>query len=478
MRQRVNVSRLTPIAAVLLATGTMMGTANAATINTFNLDNIEADDSGSGGITAEVYQDPGTNADTNGFIDYGDSRYPGIEVYQEAFDSGSTTFAGCVMAALDEAAGDNCDAPPDSSKRIKLNATAATSASATSIPLASLPTADGIDLVFNTANIDTTENLYRWFGKLGNQTGGRLTGFRLDIGTGVGDSFTYLSIGDGLGVAEISGPFGNFPGGLFGGSKTSDTPFFSDQDADFIPTASDEDSIVASTVPATYAATFGNWLPLKWVPLAWFFDDDGNPATDDIIQAWFDGEKWIDGSGDLIPVSDLETWETTPPTVVEADGTTLYATWDYENEVYDLAGGGTLTLEDMNTDTTDGIPTTGRDRVPGHSIGAVEDLAKINVNFQIALADFSNDTITVRLTPIESTDVSTPPAWFDSTIGNLIPPISSGDQPVPPSTDTTTSTSGGGGGCTIGGNRPFDPLLPGLALAALGYLGLRRRWGA
>src|SRR6056297_2969267 len=67
MTQRVNVPRLPPIAAVLLATGTMMGTANAATIDAFNLDNIEADDSGAGGITAEVYQDPGTNADTNGF---------------------------------------------------------------------------------------------------------------------------------------------------------------------------------------------------------------------------------------------------------------------------------------------------------------------------------------------------------------------------------------------------------------------------
>ena len=40
---------------------------------------------------------------------------------------------------------------------------------------------------------------------------------------------------------------------------------------------------------------------------------------------------------------------------------------------------------------------------------------------------------------------------------------------------TTTTSGGGGGGCTIGTDSRFDPVFPGLLLAALIYLGLRRK---
>ncbi len=485
IKKRRNSHRLTPVAALLLSAGAMVGTAHAGTIDSFDDTNIE-DTPTAVEDFAEVYQDITTDppSDTNGFIDFGSTDYPGVEVYQETFSSGGTDFVGCVMSKLDatDDAGtpipENCTAASDSSKRIKVNATETSTAP-------TLPTADGVDLIFNAADGDP-EQLYRWFGKLGNQTDGRLTGFKVELGTGVGGSFTLSSGDDGLGVDTVSSPFGNFPGGLFGGSQTSDTPFFSDQDADFIPTASIEDRIEATTVPDTYTATFGNWLPLKWVPLAWFFDDDGNPDTDDIIQAWFDGEKWTDGAGNLIPASDLATWEDTPPTVEESDGT-LYATWDYENEVYVLAdGSGTVTLEEMNNDEDVGIPTNQRERVPGYSMGAVDDLAKININFQIGVENPGLSQFTVRLTPIVSDDASDPPAWVDPATDAPYDPITSDDQPNgtddgddgTDNDDDTLTFGGGGSGCTMGGNRAFDPLLPGMILLALGYLALRRRWNA
>lgn len=257
MRQQMNTFRLTPIAACFLATGTVMGMAHAGTIDSVNQINIGADESASGDFFAEVYQDITTDppSDTNGFIDFESTNHPGIEVYDEANPMGGSQggeFDGCIMSKLDagdtdgDGIDDNCTAASDSSKRIKVNATETSTAP-------TLPTADGIDLVFGTLNTDVTEHSYRWFGKLGNQTDGRLTGFKVEIGTGVGMSFTESSSGisDGLSIATISGPFGNFPGGLFGGSQTSDTPFFSDQDADFIPTASSEISIESTAVPNT-----------------------------------------------------------------------------------------------------------------------------------------------------------------------------------------------------------------------------------
>ena len=55
-----------------------------------------------------------------------------------------------------------------------------------------------------------------------------------------------------------------------------------------------------------------------------------------------------------------------------------------------------------------------------------------------------------------------------------------GDTYVPPTPDPGTPGNGGGSGigCSISNaNAAFDPLLPGLVLAALGYLGVRRRMG-
>jgi hypothetical protein len=435
----------------------IVGVAQAGTIDAFNTVNIQPDP-GTG--LAEIYQDPPANTDTNGYIDYSSGSYPGIEVYQEVFSSGGDTFVGCVMAKLDLVTNPdptktpNCQAEQDSSKRIKVNVTEVNAADP----------ADGVDLVFDVTGADPSQ-LYRWFGKIGNQSAGRVTGFSVELGTGVGTGFVLSADGDGLSVAEVSSPYANFPGGLFGGSPVNPVPFFSPDRAEFEVTAFTQDSLESNVVPTTYSTTFGNWLPLKWVPYAWFFDDDGNPDTDDLIQAWFDGTQWLDGAGNLIAVADLETWETTPVTVT--DNGVLYATWNPETELYELAAGGTLTLDEMQAEIQ-GNPA--KVRVPGYSIGEVEDLAKVNINFAIDVHNTAETQFTVRLTPIASTDADVPPAWIDPLTGLRIDPITSADQPGAPPTTVSSSS----GGCSVGGDGRPDPTLLALLAAALGLLGWRR----
>ena len=57
------------------------------------------------------------------------------------------------------------------------------------------------------------------------------------------------------------------------------------------------------------------------------------------------------------------------------------------------------------------------------------------------------------------------------------PAIPTTDPTIPTTTPTTTvpTSSSGGGGCAIGGDGRFDPTLPALLAAVLGFLGWRRK---
>ena len=82
---------------------------------------------------------------------------------------------------------------------------------------------------------------------------------------------------------------------------------------------------------------------------------------------------------------------------------------------------------------------------------------------------------TVRIIPIVAAD-QTAPVWVDT------PPPALPTTPTTPTEPTTptptvpvvSSSSGGGGGCAIGNDGRFDPTLPAMLFAGLGFLGWRR----
>jgi hypothetical protein len=404
-----------------------------------------------------------------------------------------------------------------------------------------------IDMVFNVKNVDQVEpiierdgsagpetdqdisrNVYRMIGKLNNHAGQRFSGFRVELGFKLGDQFTPSGPDDGLKIVlndEVDSrkeltdiTMAEFPGGLFYGPADEHHywGFFSSTRAYFtvnsaaLATSTTEDTFSTTTLSENYTDLVGKWLPITWVPTGYFFDDDGNPATDNVVVSWYDGDEWI--SYDIIPETGVRTaytpdaatlymWATTPPTVWDDDGDspdlgdaqtlggTLYASWDAENEVYVLADGSGDTLENNEVNKLLEESAT-LERRTGYMTGPIEDLANLNLNYYIEVADANagawptydpdNDaySFTLRITPIAD-DENLLPAWMVDESTPVVPPVPEEPAPEDPAPDDGDSdSSSSSSGCSIGTGGPLDPTLPLLVLAGLAGLGLRRRMSA
>lgn len=171
--------------------------------------------------------------------------------------------------------------------------------------------------------------------------------------------------------------------------------------------------------------------------------------------------------GEAVTIAAPGDWPANPPRVLQNGE--LYATWmsdEGEEGMYELASDGSLvTLEDMNA-LIDGDTAT-YERVPGYVQGGVEDLANVNINTSIRVGDTSSwptcsgdgvetdCTFTLRITGLNTAaEVPTIPET----------PVPEGDGPIL--------------GCSAGKpGSPFDPVLPGMVLAALAGLWARKRRG-
>lgn len=553
-----------PLAAAVI--GSVLGLspmAYSATVDSVNTDNLSVPPVD--GKTL-VYTDTDGTA-SFGWIDpVNDSGVIGlgISVYNEAFSvqQGAYDFDGCIMAQPDRQNIDpsfvNCLAPGDSGKRFKLKST---------------ETNGPIDLVFNIT-VDGTTKLYRVIGKLSNLTdplntaGGDLKGFRFETGFGVGNDFVPSTAADGLtfprtndDASKLSiGSLGKYPGGLFGGSKVEGLPFFSTSIAAFSESnATDLDADMIETdgtVPAPYAALFGNWRNLQKAPTGWFIDHDGNPANDSILLAWNDGtasapdwqtyQKNFDGpdvdtdgdgnpdtpvshwdpndttnfdttvAGDVTPLVDtlgesdpedlipdaisltqkaastlydgtfkvlidgnavqiaqFADWANTPPTVVDSsNGNALYATWypdEGEDGMYQLASDSSwVSLTDMNAQISSSGGTLVRKA--GYVQGPVEDLANVNINTTVSVANTS-------AWPTCTSDGTQMHCTFTLRVTGLNDAVA---QPTIPATPVAAAAPSEGRGTTFGctagkPGAPFDPVLPGMVLMAMAGLWARKR---
>lgn len=229
-----------------------------------------------------------TPADANGYlvIDAEEGVVaPGVAAYEERYKSGGTQFDGCVMASKEDPSKGTCDLGPDSGKRFKLRATKLN---------------EPIDIVLDVSTAGQTKTmLYNVFGKLTNETGKPATGFRVQLGKGIGADFVKSTATDGVSLKptrESKGGtedlLGKFPGGLFGGSQVEGLPFLTTKPANFNDVTQDGDTLIANSIPSQYADLFGKWLSKESVPVAWAFDIDGRPWTDDKLLAWKEGDKW------------------------------------------------------------------------------------------------------------------------------------------------------------------------------------------
>jgi hypothetical protein len=293
--------------------------------------------------TTTLYTDIPPTTVTNGRLvwDPAEALSPGIGTDDTAPNSppGAT---GCILTA-----GALCDDPRQSGKRYKLEATAP----------------GPIDMVFRIDNNGLPfDGLYRVFGKIINAMPVGMTGYTLELGTGVGSKFQQFTGAEGITFYQ---PLNNppkeselasiFPAGLFSQAGTppgSGEGFFSGDrsgfNAVYSPTMLQFDGIFGD-----YASLFGNALmPVTSVPDGYFFDDDNDPLTEDVLQAYFDpnASAWLFGQENGFAAVDAAT----------------LAAWGAD---------------------------------PAYYIGEIEDLANTNLQTSIVFNQVTSAEFTIRTTP-------------------------------------------------------------------------------
>ena len=264
---------------------------------------------------------------------------------------------------------------------------------------------DGVDLVFNVEPELGARN-YQVFQKINNWTDGRLQGFSVQLGFGVGDQFQSVEeAGVVLADLNISVPsdiwsdtqLANFSAGLFGplDKHTGKIGFFDPETrAGFyineyvvgvqpltdtltatITLGSDYVNVPAGAGAAAYQ--FGPWLPDSMLPYGVFFDDDGNPETDAELLAWYgynpaeDALGWMAGSQD----------EDGPFSAIP------------DEELLSMG-------ENLS-----------------YTMGEIDDLVNVGLNYLVTIGDVStypDSTFTIRVTPTVDTSGTPAPLFVDA----------------------------------------------------------------
>jgi hypothetical protein len=285
------------------------------------------------------------------------------------------------------------------------------------------------DLLFSVApSTGVTE--YFNFGKVTNETGARIMSFDMVLGTGTGDDFTTMDptdpsvavLFDGLTPlsAEAIARWGDFlggeatgqdplqrvffPGGLFGtGGQEGAIGFFDTERAAFVAiqnadgTIIDVSDLTQSGGSTFFADTFGTGLiGINMLPEGIFWDENDDPSDESSLIAWFDHsqDSWVWGN------LSIENG---------TDGAYTYA---------ELAAALGVT----ETDLVGAIGSTDREALAGTAISAdlldaieantafetapIEDLANLNLNFNIDVGDIDLGEFTLRFVPVFAPIVS------------------------------------------------------------------------
>jgi hypothetical protein len=203
----------------------------------------------------------------------------------------------------------------------------------------------------------------------------------------------------------------------------------------FIGSGTDVDGatgIVGATT-VNYFERFGYLLPKSKLPTGIYVDNDGDPATEGELIAWWDGNDWRYGQDQgfaVVPVSVLADWAERPLSEVEV-------------------------LEP-----------------PRYEAALIDDLGGLNVDTYIYIgSDFdvaANPTLTLRITAN---------AVAPNTVAGSEDPLWTQEGHLPPALESYVGMGDSGsssGGCSVGGDGRLDPTLPALLAAALGLLGWRR----
>lgn len=380
-------------AAALLAAGAAVQAAPMITgWNTGNVSISTTTDgvAGESVIYDRAPSDAGARTSGKVIFDGSESNWPGLKIVNDAAPgdppSNGDVF-NCVMANSPV----TCNAPQQSGKRFKFQRTAH----------------EATDIVFDlnpdgTFSTPDNDGLYKFFAAFGNDTGARLGSFKVSLGTGVGTGFTGSGIGDGLsfkqtfdGKAPNNSQFSAlFANGLFGKEDAVHDldGYFAIDRAGFDMAFTGEDSFRSTGLFGPYASLFGPMLSYDQLPLGFFYDDDGNPDTDNVLVAHqLANGSWVQNR-EILGDGSVGNFAFDPATGIAIAGAT-YA--DYDDLLAALAAGGLQVCDDDPDSVAPCL--AGAD--------AIDDLAKFNLTFFVDPTGFSGNQFTLR---IESAAVPEP----------------------------------------------------------------------
>jgi hypothetical protein len=319
----------------------------------------------------------------------------GIKIVNDDAGVKSPKPANCIMATsyladhyLDSADPQQvtCSGPFQSHKRYKLAMLPATVAGIDP---------EGIDLVFNV-EAEAGVRDYQVFQKINNWTDGRLQGFRVQVGVGVGATFqtasdagadltisvpTEIWAADQLAVfsADMFGPLDNHTGNAGFLDPDQRAGFLIDEYGSTAPT----DTLTATTtlgsnyaeVPAGASNQFGPWIANNMLPYGIFFDDDGNPETEAQLLAWYGYNPALGALG-WMGGADTDFAEITAA--------------EFETMAANLA----------------------------YTMGVIDDLVSVGLSYVITVGNinsFQNNTFTLRVIPTKDTSGTPPPPYVGFT---------------------------------------------------------------
>lgn len=350
-----------------------------------------------------------------------DTQGPGLSVVT----GDDVTGANCIMSAgwMPESPWGTdikqCSDPWQSSKRFKMVSYAL----------------DGsVDLTFNVTDNGQTD-VYRILQKYGNHTGQRVTGFSMELGYMINGNFVAAQPGDGIAWSAKNGSvYSDFnpthsdimnqgeldalmAHGLFGAPDKHHTSagYFNPYVRANFGMLAGETTIVTTGIAQVHADLFGEWLPGDQMKGGFFFDDDGNPYTDNALMANCDGafDEAAAQAG--------------------AANAGCEGQWQTYRESYAVIdnGDGTFTIPpSVGTDIRQPIPVDAATismwmANPLWMPGDIDDLANANINAYLSVSNADNwpssdgngnASFTIRITPT-----------FDATVAQTEPGAVSSD---------------------------------------------------
>ena len=406
---------LTTAAGLLAAAGA----AQAATIDSWNMDTVVVPP---GPYTeyvtyySTIYTDA-TMTVTNGAITWKETDVlaPGLKVVNIDDVDGTN----CLMTTgynPYDLTDKQCSDPLQSSKRFKVK------------NLVNGP----IDVSFNV--VDGPKSVYRSLQKLTDATDTRWSGFTIQLGFTVNGQFVPSTPGDGLGFSDTAGNYwttpvttyqsqpdtfsATFAQGLAGPADTyhPEPGYFNPFERMGFGMIATEDEIVSDGITATYSDVFGEWLNSAAVPIAIFWDDDGDINTDNILMANCADATDITRAGthtgdDVNGFTCNGVWVTyRSQPGLDANGVPYES--DGTPQIIQLSDLAPVVYASIEEASASGNPSP-------YYMDYIEDLANLGLNFWIATDDNAGwptpNQFTIRYTPVPS-DGTTPPPVVTETL--------------------------------------------------------------